>query len=269
MSPKEWNSSLFDCTTMHERLQPKKYHFKNNLFEFYLDLDELEKLDKKLFGFGYNRPNLYSFYDNDHFPGYEGSLKQRVTKYLQENNYELGQGKVFILCHLRTLGYVFNPVSFYFCYRENGDTLCAISEVENTFYEIKPFIIPPQQKEPTTFELTVPKLFYVSPFLAPDLNFHFILHSPSNELALHVHTLDKKKPILLSWLKGSKKPLTLQNLLYYSLKYPLMPLQVILSIHFHALILMLKRIPYFKKQEQLDKQLNILCPQKPKEKRHV
>ena len=262
MSQEAWNSCLFDCTTMHERVSPKKYRFKNRLFEFYLDLDELDALHQKMPGFSYNRPNIYSFYDDDHFPGYQGSIKQRITTYLQENNYELGAGKVFLLCHLRTLGYVFNPVSFYFCYQENSQPLCAIAEVENTFYEIKQFIIPAQAEKNPVFEVTLPKLFYVSPYLAPDFKFHFVLHHPSEQLALHVHTLDETRPILLSWLKGHKKPFTWQNILYLSLKYPLMPLQVIFSIHTHAFILMLKGMPFFKKEAHPEKQLNILRPAK-------
>jgi uncharacterized protein len=266
-----FNSALYDCQALHQRSRPKRYGFRNRLFQFYLDLDELETLDRALWGVTYNRPGVFAFYDDDHFPGYTGPLKERVCQFLAENGVATPAHKIYLLCHLRVLGYVFNPVSFYFCYDAEGSPLCAIAEVENTFYEIKPFVVPHTPQAAYDFSGRATKWFYVSPFSQLDLAFDLRLAAPGETLDLHVHSIEArpsndteavapKSPILVSWLKGRRLTLNGRNLLMLALKYPLMPLQVIAFIHWHALWLALKGVPFAKKEAHPENQRGVLRP---------
>src|SRR5271170_6435476 len=116
------NSCLYRATVMHNRLEPKKHWFQYNVFMFYVDLDELELLKKKLWMFSINRFNYFSFRDKEHLqlpmekPDTTKSTKQHILTYLQENGIHLEKGKIMLLTNMNVLGYNFNPVSFYFCF---------------------------------------------------------------------------------------------------------------------------------------------------------
>ncbi|WP_379094172.1 DUF1365 family protein [Pedobacter sp. UC225_65] len=117
---------------MHHRLAPKKHGFWYNIYLFYIDLDEIGLLDKKLQWFSYNRFNLFNFRDKDHLqlpnenPDQSKNVKQNISDYLRSNQIEIGHGKIMLLTNLCVLGYNFNPVSFYFCFdKTGGSTLCS------------------------------------------------------------------------------------------------------------------------------------------------
>ena len=138
-------SCLFCLRTFHKRFKPKQYQLSHDYFSFWVDLDHVDDLVAKHRLISRNQFNLYSFYDEDHFPGFEGNIKQRVVHYLNQQWPEAIVGgtelRVLALTNFRVLGYVFNPVTFYVCLLGN-EPLCAIAEVENTFYEVKPYLIP-------------------------------------------------------------------------------------------------------------------------------
>ena len=135
------NSHLYECQIMHERIVPKRYGFTHNIFMFYVDLDEVESLAKRLRWFGSERFNLFSFYEQDHLKFAGKNLKQSILEFLSKRGVELEGGRIMLLTHLRTLGHVFNPVSFYFCFDRAGNPKCVVAEVGNTFGEIKPYFL--------------------------------------------------------------------------------------------------------------------------------
>ena len=125
------NSSLYECEVMHHRLEPERYRFVHRMFMFYLDLDEVEALGKRLRWLSCGRFNLYSFRDGDHLQYGGMSLKESLLEYLRVRNISLEGGKIMLMTSLRTFGYVFNPVSFYFCFNAAGQPICAIAEPTN------------------------------------------------------------------------------------------------------------------------------------------
>jgi DUF1365 family protein len=164
------------------------------------------------------------------------------------------------------LGYVFNPVSFYFVTLADGSPLCAIAEVGNTFGEQKPYLVPvetlpsdPATGTPARFRLIAPKHFYVSPFSPLDLRFDFKLRDPAEQLAIGVNDLNAANDtVLISALTGQRRPLTDAGLLRLTLRYPLVTLRVITLIHWQALRLWLKKIPFLRKAESPDLQRHVL-----------
>ncbi len=255
------NSCLYECRVMHHRLEPKEHHFHYRIFMFALDLDELDGL--RVRGLSRNRWNLYSFRDRDHFtlPGMEqASLRENLAAWLSPRGIQLPAGGRILLVTLpRVLGYVFNPVSFYFCSDATGAPLCAVVEVGNTFRELKPYLLT-EPADDGSFRLMTPKHFYVSPFSALDLCFDFKLRVPAETLDIHIDDRAGDRPVLLTALTGRRAPLTTVRLAWFTLKYPLITLQVIALIHWHALLLWLRRLPWHRKAANADLQRDVFHP---------
>jgi DUF1365 family protein len=300
------NSCLYECSVMHHRLAPKEHHLNHNIFMFYLDLDEVDKVAKKLFLFSHNRRNFYAFRDGDHFPpeakvvssssnkrdlrdgkpitrddtavspspggeragvrevvpSSNSSLRDNVLAYLARNDVEFDpQGRIMLLTLPRVLGYIFNPVSFYFCFDPMGGPVCAIAEVGNTFREMKLFLLRRNEMDLSgTYRKVTPKHFYVSPFSSLELKFDFKLKIPSDNLEIHIDDRDGDDRVLLSTLAGKRAALTNGRLAWFSLKYPLVTLKIIFLIHWHALLLYLKKVPFYRKAANPALQSDVLNP---------
>jgi len=261
------NSCLYKARVMHNRLAPKVHRFYYDVFMFYLDLDEIDTLHKHLKFMNRNRFNLFNFRDRDHLqlprekPDTSKNIKQHLIDYLLTNGVDIGNGRIMLLTNLCTLGYQFNPVSFYFCYDEQNQPVCSIVEVCNTFLEMKPYFLGKDAKQGDGFKLNTGKYFYVSPFIDMDTNFDFDLHIPGEKLQLKIDDYDRAgERFFISTLSGERKPLKDSTLLLYFFTFPLITLKVIGLIHWQAFKLWLKKIPYHKKNNDLDLQKEVYRP---------
>jgi DUF1365 family protein len=136
------NSSLYRCRVMHHRFEPVKHHFVYDIFMFCLDLDEIPQIAQRLWLFGNNRKNVFEFRDTDHLRSNSGTVKENLISYARSKGVQDTIEKVFLVTNLRTMGYVFNPVSFYFCFGAADEPVCCIAEVSNTYREMKLYMIP-------------------------------------------------------------------------------------------------------------------------------
>jgi len=251
---------------MHHRFAPKAHRFDYRIFLFGIDLDELDTLQSKLRLFSVDRLNAYSFRQQDFFPSDTRcqSLRARLVAHLAERKIDVSGGRVMLLTLPRVFGYLFNPVSFYFCYDRTGAPVTAIAEVTNTFREMKPFVLGPgtctKGNSGITFSLRVPKNFYVSPFTDTDVSFDFTLRVPAERLSVQIDDYDHGKRTLTSVLSGTRCVLTDARLAWFSIKYPLITLRIIILIHWHALILYLKKIPWFAKAARPETQRDLYRP---------
>jgi len=274
-------SSLYECTVLHERFTPKHHRFVYSLFYFALDLDELSSLHRRLALLSVNRVNLFSFRENDFLPTGDplhhstlpnnnlyatanlSSLKSRACAFCAAHGADFGpDGRVLLFTLPRVLGYLFNPVSFYFCFNAAGVLVGAIAEVTNTFREVKPYFIPPVTGPDgvITLRLCTPKYFYVSPFSGLDLEFAFTLHAPSEKLSVRIDDHAAGSRVLHTALTGIRVPLTNLRLVWFLLKYPLITLKIITLIHWQAFRLWLKRVPYFSKAADAQAQRDLYRP---------
>ena len=267
---------------MHHRFAPKSHRFDYRIFMFAIDLNELDALHRKLRLFSFNRRNAYSFHEADYLPTGERahnptdptanaptpplaqSLKSRVIAHLARNGIDLSGGRVMLITLPQVFGYLFNPVSFYFCYNKSGQPVAALAEVTNTFKEMKPYLLGPESRTETakgsTFTLRLPKYFYVSPFTDIDVAFDFTLRTPNEKLSVQIDDFDAGQRTLTSLLNGTAQPLTDARLVWFSIKYPLITLKIISLIHWHALKLYLKKIPWFAKAARPEAQRDLYRP---------
>jgi len=257
------NSCLYECTVFHRRLNPKRHEFLYHVFYLLIDLDELDLINRGLRLLKINRPGIYSFRENDHISHGAESARENITRYLRMEGIAQPIGQILLLTLPRILGYIFNPISIYFCYDFDGNPIAAVAEVGNTFGEWKPYLVPPDPNDPQNcFHTRVVKHFYVSPFSDLDLSFDFRFHLPGGQLRVDIDDYRDNSPELISTLKGKRVPLCDATLLRFLLKYPLLTLQVIFGIHWQALLIWFKGLKAHPKEAEPHLQQGVHRPHK-------
>lgn len=253
------SSAIYECEVMHHRLSPKEHHFAYRLFYLWLDLDEVEGLSSRLRLFKHNRAALFGFYDSDHIVRDGQDIRASILQTVRESGVDTGRiAKIRLLTFPRIMGYVFNPVCFYYCYTQDEQPVCAVAEVTNTFHEQKPYVM--TALEGGRFRLVTPKHFYVSPFLDLELKFDFKLRLPEEHLEIHVDDRQDGARVILTSLTGKRRSLTDASLAVCALKYPLLTLRVMFLIHWNALLLWMKGLKVHRKAEQKELQRGLYRP---------
>lgn len=247
------DSKLFQCSVVHHRKLPFEYKFRFHFFWFYIDLDELEMIPKNISVFSYNRLNLFSFYDRDHIYKKGVNAKENLQTFMSENGIQEAIKQVYLLTNCRLLGYVFNPVSYYFI-ETLSQKKYAVIEICNTFKEIKPYFVDTSCFENSTYTYTCQKNFYISPFTNMDNFLKFKVKNTKEKIIINILDYEKNDLVLSTHLKGSPEELNTRNLLLSFFKFPFITLQIIMMIHIHAFILYLKKLPFKRKNDDLELQ---------------
>jgi DUF1365 family protein len=206
-----------------------------------LDLDEIDEIAAQLAVFSRNRFNLFSFYDADHGSG-TGRLRTHLEHHLAEAGIDIGGGSIRLLAMPRLLGYVFNPLSVFFCHRRDGSLAALLYEVHNTFGERHSYLIGVPSSGADPIKQQCNKRFHVSPFLAMNMRYDFTVVQPGRQTAIAVRGSDAAGTIIVATLSGTRRPLSDRQLLRVFATYPLATLKVTLGIHWEALRLWLKGI---------------------------
>jgi uncharacterized protein len=258
-------SALFDCEVLHRRVAPRPYGFRSSMFMFLLELDELDELAERLSLFSRNRFNAYSFYDRDHLYLGHADVRDNVRAYLRREGVDEPVGSIQLLTSLRVLGYVFNPVSYYFVRDPAGEPLAIIAEVHNTFGELKPFLLTRRDLRAEWFQADRPKHFYISPFSDLDHDLRLRLRFPTERLHLFVsNRREGGRSFFQAALLGRRRPLTRGRLLSFSLRFPFVTFKVMALIHWHAFWLWRRGVPLRRKSAQPELQRGIL-PKAPRQ----
>ena len=240
-----FTSCIYTGKVMHRRTRPRRHTLAYQVTYFLLDLDELPVLDTAVTGFSYNRPGLFSFYDRDHGPGSDAPLRSWVEEHLAVAGVDLRGGPIRLLCHPRTLGYVFNPISIYFCYNADLSLAAILYEVTNTFRERHGYLMPVDTSSAgdTIIRHNCAKEMYVSPFIDMDMTYHFRVRMPGDRFALSIQETDEKGTLLFASFAGDREELSSKSSLMSFLKFPFLTLKVVGGIHWEALKLWLKGVP--------------------------
>lgn len=246
-------SCLYWGKVMHRRTRPARHRFSYRVFWGLFDLDELVELDRDVRGFGYNRWSIFSFHDRDHGPRDGSALRPWIDRQLQAAKIDCRGGAVKLLCFPRLFGFVFNPLSVWFCYGIEGELRAVLYEVRNTFGESHSYLIE-LSAEPgaSVSSHSIRKRFHVSPFLDMACTYAFRLTAPGKSAALHIRQTDEKGEILVATMAGARRPFDAKTLVVSLAAYPLMTIKVVAAIHWEALRLWLKRVPFFSKPSPPD-----------------
>tara|TARA_B100002051_G_C16654109_1_gene595541 strand:+ start:231 stop:989 length:759 start_codon:yes stop_codon:yes gene_type:complete len=247
------NSCIYNGVVTHTRFKPVKHYLKYKTFSLFLDLDEIEKLDKTNPVFSFNKFNVFSFYNKDHGERDGKSLKDWALKNLKKFNIQENINKIKLLCYPRVFGYVFNPLSIFYCY-ENNILKVIFYEVKNTFNEQHTYIFKTKGRD--KIEQTCKKKFYVSPFMDMETNYDFKLLHPNEKLFVSIEQTDKEGLVLKAVQTGEKKELNLKQLIINFFKYPLMTVKIISAIHFEAFLLWRKGAIYRPRDKKIKNNLS-------------
>lgn len=244
---------LYTGTLRHRRFRPRRHEFTYRLFMAWLDIDRIPELMAQSPWTSYNRFNWASFAERDHFGDPRLPLRERVAQDARAAAVPLPEGSIFLLTHLRYLGYCFNPISFYFCYDTKGHLDTVLAEVHSTFGESRNYWLWPRNRLPSANALhyRCPKTMHVSPFLDMKLDYEFVLSEPADKLVAHMNTLERgaasglPEPLFDATLALERAPWTARSLGRVLLRHPWMTAKVIGAIHWEALRLFLKRVPVY------------------------
>lgn len=232
-------SCLYVGDVVHRRVQPVKHQLRYKVYNFFVDVDELPELGRKLKLFSYNRFNLFSIFDRKFGVGNGTSLRDHVWSLAKSANLEAKVARIFMLCYPAVLGRVFNPLTTYYCYDAAGQVCLMIYEVSNTFGERHSYVIPAGVDGRQSHA----KKFYVSPFNNVDGRYDFSAEPPAEALVLVIALRVDDKPVMQAWFRGHRVELNDVALLRSFVSLPLQPLKVMAGIHWEAAKLWWKGLP--------------------------
>ena len=242
-------SALYEGTLLHVRTTPARNVFRYPVCFYALDLDELPELDRRLRLFGYNRRNVVTFRDDDHLGLADRPVKENLLAYLGRSGLELAGARIVLVTNLRVLGYVFNPVSYFYCYGADGALAAIVAEVGNTFGERHPYLLTSENQVQNGSRRVYEhaKRMHVSPFFGMDQTYRFSFTEPGEQIHAGVGIIENGARPFWAELTGRRRPLTNASLARALTRYPLMSQQVIGLIHWQAVKLAMKRIPLHRK----------------------
>ena len=235
-------ASLYVGNVMHARLKPMGHRFSYRVMSLLIDLDRLGDADRQSKLFGVNRPALYSFRESDHGERNGSSLRAYVQRAAAAKDIDLTGGRVLLLCYPRLLGYTFNPLSAYFCYRADGELALIIYEVRNTFGDIHSYVLPvrPGEASEAGIRQEQDKLFYVSPFIDMAMRYYFRVQPPGDTVKLRILETDADGPLLAATFVGDRRPLNGPTLMAMFAALPMVTFKIMAAIHWEALRLWIK-----------------------------
>ena len=253
----------------HVRLRPTRHAFDYSAYFLMLPMRALKAMHalpvnagKRQTDLSINQSGMLSFYDVDHGDGRapeQGGALAWIEELLESENIQDAKGEIWLQTFPRVFGYTFKPVSFWYCHRTDNSLAAILAEVHNTFGERHSYLLPQPKFGRTE---VAQKIFHVSPFcdVAGQYRFRFMRTAKANQgasaeapaaerLVARVDHDDANGPLIQTSISGSLVPATQEEIRRTLWRYPLFTVAVMLRIHWHALLLWLKRVPFFTKPE--------------------
>lgn len=239
-------SALYFGSVRHQRFRPARHEFEYPLFMAFLDVERIPVLMQTSRLASYNRWNWASFHDSDHFGDVQKPLRQRMEEDAARQGVQLPGGQIFLLTHLRYLGYNFNPVSFFYCFDHKEELHAILAEVNNTFGETQNYWLSAanqvaSSQKASSFEFA--KTFHVSPFIGMDCRYHWTFTAPGDSLVVQTNVAEKHGPLFEGTLTLERRPWSAKWLRHALLRFPWVTAKTIAAIHWEAARLRLKKVP--------------------------
>jgi DUF1365 family protein len=224
--------ALFACEIAHIRTAPRRYGLRHRTYMWLVDPDRPPRLPFPL------RP-LARFDPRDHFAGDRPSIRAGLDDFLAGHGVDLDGGRVLMLTHARVFGYVFNPLTLYWCHGPDGEPRCVVAEVHNTYGGRHSYLLRPDASGTARAE----KRFYVSPFFPVDGGYRMRVPSPGQRLDLTVHLDREGGRAFTATVRGTRRAVSTASLLRLALRHPWSTLAVSAAIRFHGIRLYLRGLP--------------------------
>ncbi|HWI19240.1 MAG TPA: DUF1365 domain-containing protein [Vicinamibacterales bacterium] len=233
---------LYTGTIRHRRFTPREHSFTYSLFMALIDIDRIGPQMSVSRLTAMNGFSLAAFHDSDHIGDPSRPLRERVQASAEQAGHTCPEGPIYLLTHLRYAGYVFNPISLYYCCDADGHVKRVLADVRNTYGGRRSYWLTPFDDSHKRFRAFTDKTLYVSPFMTLDAKYEFILTPPAQSLVAHmnVDSLQTGDRIFDATLTLERRAWTAANVRRTLLAYPLMTAKVIGGIHLEALRLRLK-----------------------------
>ena len=226
--------AIYNTTIRHVRTEPVEKAFENASYSWFVDIDDLPRLPRWLAPFA-------QFKGSDHLFGDDAqeTLRQRVDRYLAENDVDLGGGRVTALLNARVLGYVFNPLSVFWCHNPEGILECVIAEVHNTYGGRHAYLVRLDRHNRAATD----KHFYVSPFNDVSGRYSMSFPEPDEKLAISVTLHREGRDPFITAVRGKRMAATTKNVVRTQLRAPLAPLVVSARIRIKGIALWARGLP--------------------------
>jgi DUF1365 family protein len=231
-------SALYEGHVVHDRRTAHRNVFRYGVYMWLVDLDELDELDRRLWAFGHDRRALTTIRARDHLGDPRRPIAENLHAYLDANGVDLEGGRVSLLTNARVLGYVFNPLSVFYCHGPGGDLRCIVAEVHNTYGQRHCY----RRRPGARGRAETGKAFYVSPFLTVDGRYVMTLPPPDARLSVQMALHQDGRRVFAASLTGRRMPLTNAAVARMLARHPLMTAQVTSLIHLQGVKLWLRGV---------------------------
>lgn len=244
-------SRLYQGTISHRRLRPTDHAFTYRVYYLLADLDELEMLDTDLRWFSWNRFNLLSLHASDHGAADGSSLRTWADVQLLRAGIDPHEvASIQLLAFPRVLGYVFNPLSIWYCRNAADDLIAVIHEVRNTFGDKHAYVVPRMGGEAGGSRAhEFPKAMHVSPLMPMDQTYRFGMNDPAERLNVAIRQFDADGEIFRASLTANRVAITDRSLLRLFVTHPLVTLKSIIAIHYEAFRVWRKGVRFHRRPE--------------------
>lgn len=244
------NSCIYEGRVKHSRRKPALHQFSYRLFMMYLDLDELPTLFENRWLWSVTRPALARFRRSDHLGEENKSLADTVRCLVETETGTRPRGPIRLLTNLSYYGYCFNPVSFYYCFADDGETVeFIVAEVNNTPWGERDTYVMDCRNETATassWRFQPTKKMHVSPFMPMELEYNWVLSAPTDRLAIFMANSKNGRRFFDATLSLDRTAISGPSLAGLLFRFPFMTARVTCAIYWQALRLWLKRCPVYK-----------------------